>query len=229
METIMRHILFLLLFSSSLFCQEWVTLLQLQKNVATLLMSGLEYGYGESKLSFAENKNNISYTITSYTLVNEHQRLPGSSFIYNYKLGISHSKTQQKYNALHFDFGLGYDIVKVSKNEYISLSFLTGFNTLETFSQKIELYKAGARIALSKQFLQLPLYIYANANYTLDFYHRGAYEGSGIYDEEKIGLRLAPQTFTNFLFYMGVHYTKIDAKTTKIESSMNYFGLSYLF
>jgi hypothetical protein len=231
----MKKVLFLILIIRSLFGQEqeYITFDMLKKKSTEFLNTEIQYAYGKSDLTLSEEKQTISYDVTAYTLVNEHQETSQQRLNYYYETALYRSKTDKKYDAFAFDFGVGYDIVAISKEEYISLSLLTGLYTLNAaVLQTVEgmgFYKLGVRISFAKQLLDSPLFAYGSSNYSMHYTHRGIYDGDGIFNEAKIGVKFKAKHYTRFIFSAGVRYTLISSKDTKLSSSLNYIGVSYNF
>ncbi|WP_297441506.1 hypothetical protein [Sulfurimonas sp.] len=90
--------------------------------------SEIEYGEGtfamEGSLLGLDKKD--STDITSYTLKSEHQNLPIKQLNYNYKINYYTSGDNDKLQGIDADFGMGYNLVNISKDEYISLGIDLG-------------------------------------------------------------------------------------------------------
>ena len=232
----MKKVLLIVCIISHIFAQEteYVTMEMLKKKSADLCSSEIGYAYGKSDVILSEREDKESYDISAYTLVNEHQNNSSQSKInYYYEAALYRSKTDKKYDAVAFDIGIGYDIVAISKEEYISFSLLTGLYTLNAaVSQTVQdmgFYKLGVRVSFAKQLLDSPLFAYGSSNYSMHYTHRGVYDGDGIFNEAKIGLRLKAKEYTHFIFSAGIRYSLVSSKDTKLRSSLNYIGLSYTF
>jgi len=178
--------------------------------------SELLYGYGSANIKDTNNKE--SYKILAYTLVNEHENFSTKHLNYNYETTLYHSKTAKKYDAFRVDAGLGYNIVKVSKEEYISLGVVAGYSTLNAVGidtqQKRQFYKLGVRISFAKALFKPFIYAYGSTNYSQT-------NRDETFNEAKIGVRFKLPQYTNFTLITGVRYDT--------DTSLNYFGLSYAF
>lgn len=227
----MQKIFFIFFISLQLFGEDFdsVTLEILHKKAKEYIPPNeLQYSYGSIELD-----KNLSYDIASYTLENGHKNISDLNFNYNYLLHYSHSKTKDAYESVATDVGVGYNIIHITEDDYVSIGTNLGIMYINAVRanerKKTNLYKLGIRISFSKQLLHLPLFIYGNTNYSEHYAYTSNKKDNGIFNEAQIGLKVKPREYTSFVFSSGVKYKLVSAKDLKIKSSVVYFGLSYLF
>ena len=224
----MKKILLLLLFFVTLYAQtdiDYITPKILKEKSKTLLQSELLYGYGSASIKDA-GKTKQNYKIATYTLLNEHQNLSQQHLNYNYEVTLGNSKTATQYDTFDFEAGVGYNIVDISTQEYISLGVVGGYGTLNaaygSVQEKENFYKLGIRISFAKALLERYIYAYGSTNYSKT-------QRDDTLSGAKIGLRLHLPQYTNFILITGLRYSYFRAKEQKREDSLNYIGLSYTF
>jgi hypothetical protein len=195
--------------------------------------SEIEYGRGTLSLEgslFGSDKK-ISDNVTTYTIKTEHQNTPIKHLNYNYKISYYTAKVfQQEYlsipamnhdiKGIDADFGLGWNIVDISKDDYISLGVDVGISlpnidtsqvnttssqiidtnnsiSISNNSTHFTTYKIGAQVRFSKSIIPM-LSVYGSAVYASQFASITNksidlnIHTSGIFHEEEIGLRLRP-------------------------------------
>lgn len=231
METIMQKIFFILFISSQLLSNSFdsVTLEMLNKKSKKYIsQTELQYSYGSLELD-----KNASYDIVSYSLENGHKNFADDNLNYNYLLSYSHSKISDAYEDFATDFGVGYNIINTTEDDYISIGTNLGISFLNAVrageQQNTNLYKLGVRLSFSKGLLDLPLFVYGSTNYSQFYAYTNDKKDDGIFNEAQIGLKIKPKEYTAFVFSSGVKYKLVSAKDLKIKSSVVYFGISYLF
>ena len=217
----MKKILLLLCLLVNIYAaqeMDYVTPKIFKQKSRVLLSSELLYGYGSASIKDTHTSKKESYNILAYTLINEHENLPTKHLNYNYETTLYHSKSAKKYDAFRVDAGLGYNIIEVSKEEYISLGVVAGYSSLNAVGtdtqQKRQFYKLGVRISFAKALFKPFIYAYGNTNYSQT-------NRDETFNEAKIGMRLKLPKYTNFTLITGVRYDT--------DTSLNYFGLSYAF
>jgi len=225
----MKKILLLLItFFVTLYAQksvEYVTPKMFIEKSKTLLQSELLYGYGSASIKDAGTTEE-NYTITTYTLLNEHQNLSQKPLNYNYEATLSSSNTATQYDTFDFEAGVGYNIIDISAQEYISMGVTGGYSTLNAAyhnrDKKKDFYKLGVRISFAKALFKRYIYAYGTTNYLKT-------QRDDTLSAAKIGLRLHLPQYTNFILITGLRYSYFRAKEQKRENSSNYIGLSYIF
>jgi len=227
----MQKILFILFISSQLFANSYdlVTLEMLhEKSKKYISQTELQYSYGSIELD-----KNASYDIVSYTFENVHKNFSDYDLNYNYLLNYSHSKMSDAYESFTTDFGVGYNIINITEDDYISVGTNLGISFLNAVrageQQNTNLYKFGLRLSFSKGLLDLPLFVYGSTNYSKFYDNTADKKDDGIFNEAQIGLKIKPKEYTAFVFSSGVKYKLVSAKDLKIKSSVVYLGISYLF
>jgi len=233
-----RLLLLLLFYSLNAYSSEYVTFEIMKKNTNSFLKtsnkiakelskSELQYAYGKASIDKpqAAKKN---YDIVSFTLLNQHQNIFSKQINYSYKIDYTQSKSNSNDYSFSIDTGIGYNLINISKDNYISIGINFGFYNLNAVIQndeeKLDAYKLGAKIDFSKQLFPL-LSVYGSTIYSQVYTQK--YDG--IFNEAKIGIRVKPKSYTNFTFTAGVKYYLFSSKALKIKSLSNYLGISYSF
>lgn len=224
----MKKTLLPLLFFVTLYAQtdiDYVTPKILKEKSKALLQSELLYGYGSASIKDA-GKTKQNYKIATYTLLNEHQNLSQKHLNYNYEATLGSSKTAVQHDTFNFETGVGYNIVELSEQEYISIGVLGGYGMLnaayEGVQKKEDFFQLGIHISFAKALLAPYIYAYGSTNYSKT-------QRDDTLSAAKIGLRLHLPQYTNFILITGLRYSSFRAKEKQRENSLNYIGLSYSF
>ena len=224
----MKKVLLLLTLFIALQAQtniDYVTPKILKEKSKTLLQSELLYGYGSASIK-GDDKIKENYKIATYTLLNEHQNLSQKHLNYNYEATLGNSKTATKHDTFDFEAGVGYNIVDISAQEYISVGVTGGYGTLnaayEGAQKKEDFFKLGIHICFAKALFARYIYAYGSTNYSKT-------QKDDTLSGAKIGLRLHLPKYTNFILIAGLRYSYFRAKAQKRENALNYIGLSYNF
>lgn len=199
------------------------------------VISHSEIQYGHGRLAFNGSlfgfDTTISNDLTTYNILQQHQNTPIDHLNYNYKISYYTSKLQSpvgKYlpqtniaiKGIDADIGVGWNIVDISDDEYISIGLDVGVSvpnidtsqaSNSTYSSpdnnasspfsigniKLTTYKIGPQIRFSK--ILMPMFaIYGSAVYAKEYATISAQKlhtkvnASGTFHEEELGIRFHP-------------------------------------
>ena len=187
--------------------------------------SEIQYGHGRLTLSGSVfgMDNTVANNLTTYTLLAQHQNTPIQHLNYNYKINYYTSKikspageylpeTNFSIKGIDADLGIGWNIVDISEDDYISIGLDVGLSLPDIDSNptdnnqtspldigriKLTTYKIGPQIRFGKSLM--PMFaLYGSAVYAREYATLTAKKLDteihvrGIFHEEELGIRFHP-------------------------------------